>query len=102
MKELGFDHGINYKTEANLTEAIKKVASEGVDVFFDGVGGSTLTSVLPIMNTFGRIVSCGSISTYNTGEATSVPLGLVIGKRLTIKVTSKRWNRCSKWLLRDL
>jgi len=37
------------------------------------------------MNTFGRIISCGSISTYNTGEATPIPLGNVIGKRLTIQ-----------------
>jgi len=85
VKELGFDHAINYKTEKNLTAAIKNVAPQGVDVYFDNVGGSTLTSVLPAMNTFGRIVSCGSISTYNTGEATPVPLGLVIGKRLTMQ-----------------
>jgi len=85
VKELGFDHAINYKTEKDLTEAIKKVANQGVDVYFDNVGGSTLTSIVPLMNTFGRIISCGSISTYNTGEATPIPLGNVIGKRLTIQ-----------------
>jgi len=85
VKELGFDHAINYKTEKDLTAAIKKVANKGVDVYFDNVGGSTLTSLIPVMNPWGRIVSCGSISTYNTGEPTAVSLGHVIGKRLTIQ-----------------
>ena len=88
VKELGFDHAINYKTEKDLTEAIRKVAPQGVDVFFDNVGGKTLDAVSKVMNNFGRIAACGSISTYNTGEPSLIGRALIT-KRLKIQVSNQ-------------
>jgi prostaglandin reductase 1 len=64
-KELGYDHVINYKTE-NWSEALSRVAPQGIDVYFDNTGGDYFTTVInKHMNKFGRILVCGSISTYN-------------------------------------
>jgi NADPH-dependent curcumin reductase CurA len=71
-KELGFDHGINYKKQ-NLKEAVDKACPNGIDVFFDNVGGETLDIVLRKMNNFGRVSICGNISQYTSTE---VPQGL--------------------------
>ncbi|XP_011495856.1 PREDICTED: prostaglandin reductase 1-like [Ceratosolen solmsi marchali] len=67
VDELGFDHAINYKTE-DVYVALSNVAPEGVDCYFDNVGGEISSSVIHQMNEFGRISVCGSISTYNTGS----------------------------------
>jgi prostaglandin reductase 1 len=64
-KDLGFDHVINYKTE-NWSEALSRVAPQGIDVYFDNTGGDYFTTVInKHMNKFGRVLVCGSISTYN-------------------------------------
>lgn len=64
-KELGFDHAINYKTEA-VGELLKKYAPDGVDCYFDNVGGGLSSIVIEKMRDFGRISVCGSISSYNS------------------------------------
>eukprot|EP00005_Dracoamoeba_jomungandri_P001863 CAMPEP_0174257730 /NCGR_PEP_ID=MMETSP0439-20130205/6844_1 /TAXON_ID=0 /ORGANISM="Stereomyxa ramosa, Strain Chinc5" /LENGTH=340 /DNA_ID=CAMNT_0015340963 /DNA_START=39 /DNA_END=1061 /DNA_ORIENTATION=+ len=63
--ELGFDEAINYKT-SDLSVALKDACPDGIDVYFDNVGGSTFDVCISLMNDFGRIVNCGAISTYNT------------------------------------
>jgi len=63
--ELGFDAAINYKTVDSLSRAIAGACPEGVDVFFDNVGGKTLDSALQFINIGARVVICGAISTYN-------------------------------------
>jgi NADPH-dependent curcumin reductase CurA len=63
--EFGFDEGINYKTTENMTEAIAKVCPDGVDVYFDNVGGKISDAVLFNINKFSRTVNCGAISVYN-------------------------------------
>lgn len=68
VKDLGFDVAINYKT-ANLEEELKKAAPNGVDCYFDNVGGEISSVVLNQMNEFGRISVCGSISAYNADVA---------------------------------
>lgn len=68
---LGFDDCIDYKA-ADFAEKLKAACPKGIDVYFENVGGPILDSVLPLMNTFGRIPVCGLISAYN---ATSVPDG---------------------------
>ena len=65
---LGFDETINYKTTKNLSAAIKEVAPNGVDIYFDNVGGSISDAVLVNINQFARIVVCGAISVYNNTE----------------------------------
>lgn len=62
--ELNFDHAINYKT-ANVKEALREAAPDGIDCYFDNVGGELSSVILNQMSQFGRISICGSISSYN-------------------------------------
>jgi NADPH-dependent curcumin reductase CurA len=71
--ELGADVAINYKTH-ELRKALKQAAPQGIDVYFDNVGGEHLNSALPRMNVRGRIAVCGMISAYNTAGAISEPV----------------------------
>lgn len=66
--EFGFDEGINYNTTENMTEAIAKACPDGVDVYFDNVGGAISDAVLFNINKFSRTVNCGAISVYNNTE----------------------------------
>lgn len=70
--EYGFDAGINYKTTENMSNAIAEVCPDGVDVYFDNVGGEISDAVMMNVNQFARVVVCGAISMYN---ATSLPMG---------------------------
>ncbi len=63
-RELGFDECIDYKA-GSLHQALKQACPEGVDVYFDNVGGETLDTLLRHMSLFSRIVICGLISEYN-------------------------------------
>nr|CAD7201308.1 unnamed protein product [Timema douglasi] len=63
-EELGFDAAFNYKTK-DVTEALKESAPDGVDCYFDNVGGEMSSAVINQMKQFGRISVCGSISSYN-------------------------------------
>ncbi|WP_439482203.1 NADP-dependent oxidoreductase [Cyclobacterium plantarum] len=67
-----FDHAINYKTTADMKEAIKSTCPDGVDVYFDNVGGEISDAVLTNINKFARLPVCGAISLYNKTE---VPMG---------------------------
>lgn len=84
--ELGFDVAFNYK-DGDLAGQLNGAAPDGIDVYFDNVGGEHLEAALSAMRNHGRVVACGAISTYN--DATPAPgprnLFLIIGKRLTIK-----------------
>ncbi|MDQ0219087.1 NADP-dependent oxidoreductase [Peribacillus cavernae] len=64
-EELGFDEAINYKTTDNLKEALRKACPDGVDVYFDNVGGEITDAVFTQLNKFARIPLCGAISSYN-------------------------------------
>jgi len=64
VDELGFDAAIDYKNEP-LRDAIKATCPQGVDVYFDNVGGDMLDTVLTRINMRARIVICGAISQYN-------------------------------------
>lgn len=70
--EFGFDEGINYNTTKNMSEAIAKACPEGVDVYFDNVGGEISDAVFTNINKGARIIICGQISLYNNTET---PLG---------------------------
>ena len=63
--ELGYDFAINYKTD-NVATALKAAAPQGVDLFFDNVGGEILDMVLAQLSMRGRVVLCGAISQYTT------------------------------------
>lgn len=70
--KLGADAAINYKTTENLNAAIAKACPDGVDVYFDNVGGEVSDAIIPLINRYARIVLCGQISLYNS---TSMPMG---------------------------
>lgn len=62
---MGFDHVFNYKTQ-NVSEELKKVAPEGVDIYFDNVGGQYYHDIINNhMRRGGRVLVCGSIENYN-------------------------------------
>ncbi|WP_035186581.1 NADP-dependent oxidoreductase [Alteribacter aurantiacus] len=63
----GFDEAINYKTTQDLHSALKEACPNGVDVYFDNVGGHISDAVYPLLNDFARIPQCGAISSYNKG-----------------------------------
>ncbi|KAI0376236.1 NAD(P)-binding protein [Hypomontagnella monticulosa] len=63
-KELGFDGGFNYKKESAF-DALPRLAPNGIDIYFENVGGEQLDAALNNMNTLGRIPVCGMISGYN-------------------------------------
>ncbi|MCX7891541.1 MAG: NADP-dependent oxidoreductase [Burkholderiales bacterium] len=65
--ELGFDACIDYKA-GNLHADLKAATPDGIDVYFDNVGGETLDAALARMNPFGRVAICGLISQYNATE----------------------------------
>ncbi|GIN22016.1 NADP-dependent oxidoreductase [Siminovitchia fordii] len=68
-KELGFDEGINYRTVKDMASEIRLKCPDGVDVYFDNVGGEISDAVLTQLNRFARIPVCGAISSYNLEEA---------------------------------
>jgi len=61
--KLGYDHAINYKTE-NVAERISEIFPEGIDLYFDNVGGELLDIALSKIKRYARVVCCGRISTY--------------------------------------
>jgi NADPH-dependent curcumin reductase CurA len=65
LREIGFDHAINYKTCGDLAAAIKQAAPKGVDIYFDNVGGETLDAAIVNMRQNGRIVVSGQTAEYN-------------------------------------
>lgn len=73
QEKFGFDAGINYKATKDMKKAISEACPNGVDVFFDNVGGEILDAALINMNKYGRIINCGAISTYNDTETPTGP-----------------------------
>ena len=71
-EKYGFDEAINYKTVKDLKTAISKVCPNGVDIYFDNVGGEISDAVISNINFHARIVLCGQISLYNSSET---PIG---------------------------
>ncbi|HVS64031.1 MAG TPA: NADP-dependent oxidoreductase [Thermoanaerobaculia bacterium] len=74
--ELGFDAAFNYK-ERDLREAIAETCPDGIDVYFENVGGRMLEAALAQMRPFGRIPVCGMISQYNATEPAPGPRTLI-------------------------
>lgn len=66
--EFGFDEAINYKTTSNLKAAIAALCPNGVDIYFDNVGGDISDAVVANINFHARIPLCGQISLYNSTE----------------------------------
>jgi NADPH-dependent curcumin reductase CurA len=83
---LGFDAAFNYKDSPVRTQ-LKQAAPDGIDVYFDNVGGDHLEAAIGALHTHGRVALCGAIAQYNAHEPVPGPanLALAIGKRLTLR-----------------
>ena len=70
-----------------MTEQLGAAAPDGIDVYFDNVGGDHLEAAIANLNTDGRVAMCGAIAQYNSTEPPCAPrnLALAIGKRLTLR-----------------
>ena len=84
VDDLGFHAGIDYRA-GNLEGALRAAAPDGIDVYFDNVGGDHLQAALAVLNPFGRIAACGMISGYNEPQPGPDNLFLVVGKKLSIR-----------------
>ncbi|MCB1746451.1 MAG: NADP-dependent oxidoreductase [Gammaproteobacteria bacterium] len=85
-EELGFDAAINYKTE-DVPAALKRACPDGIDIYFDNVGGDILDACLKQMNFKGRVPTCGLISQYNATGAVPGPKNydMILMQRLKVQ-----------------
>jgi NADPH-dependent curcumin reductase CurA len=86
LSELGFDAAFDYH-ERSPRDALRELAPEGIDIYFDNVGGDHLEAAIGALRTYGRIVACGSIALYNETEPPPGPRNLfqVVTKRLLMQ-----------------
>ncbi|WP_084252665.1 NADP-dependent oxidoreductase [Devriesea agamarum] len=86
LRDLGFDAAFNYH-DAPVAEQLRHAAPDGIDVYFDNVGGEHLEAAISSLRLDGRVAMCGAISQYNSTEPPAAPRNLAqaIGKRLTLR-----------------
>jgi hypothetical protein len=98
LRELGFDEAFDYR-ETDTREAL----SDGIDIYFDNVGGATLEAAIGALRPKGRVVACGAISQYNATEPPPGPrnLFLTVTKRLRIEgfIVSDHFDRFPDFLV---
>jgi NADPH-dependent curcumin reductase CurA len=102
---LGFDATVNYRTES-FREDLKQACPDGVDVYFDNVGGAILETVLRRMNQGGRVVCCGSMNGDSQGSGSrlaEVVPGVLISRRIRMQGFivldwQDRWSAASQML----
>jgi NADPH-dependent curcumin reductase CurA len=82
---LGFDAAFSHRDD--VAAALREAAPDGIDVYFDNVGGPQLEAVIGRLNEHGRIALCGAVSQYNATEPAPGPcnLGLLVGKRARLR-----------------
>ena len=84
VTELGFDAAFDYH-DGPVRHRLKEAAPDGIDVYFDNVGGEHLEAAIAALRPYGRVALCGAISQYNVAGAGIRNLSLAIGKRLTLR-----------------
>lgn len=85
-EKLGFDDAFNYKEETDLKSTLERYFPEGIDIYFDNVGGEMLEAAIANMNNFGRVAACGVISEYtDKGRGARQDMLDVIYKRIRIQ-----------------
>ncbi len=86
-EELGFDAGINYKTSENIYKDLARHCPDGINCYFDNVGGPVTDAVFPLLALNAHVAVCGQISVYNASKAEMGPrlLWNVIPSRATIQ-----------------
>ena len=96
---LGFDDCVDRET-LDLPAALAEACPNGVDVYFENVGGAVQQAVFDQLNPFSRVVMCGMVSQYNAPEFPPGPnLGFVVGKRVLIQgmIVSDKPERFAEW-----
>ncbi|KAJ0080860.1 hypothetical protein Patl1_11902 [Pistacia atlantica] len=84
--KLGFDEAFNYKEERDLDAALKRCFPQGIDIYFDNVGGETLDTALINMRVHGRVAVCGMVSLHSYGDPQGIHnLFNLVPKRITMK-----------------
>ena len=85
-EELGFDECIDYRAES-ISAGLKRTCPNGIDVYFDNVGGETLDAVLARINDHARIILCGAISQYDSDTPAPGPANIInaISRRALLK-----------------
>jgi NADPH-dependent curcumin reductase CurA len=78
VDQAGIDNAFNYKEVNDISEHLRKVCPDKIDIYFDNVGGKHLEAALDNMKTFGRIVLCGMISQYNSSSPLPGPSNLML------------------------
>jgi NADPH-dependent curcumin reductase CurA len=104
LQELNFDAAFNYKKEDTF-EALKKYCPQGIDLYWENVGGKTLENVLSNCNNFARIIACGMISGYNTSNPEGVHnLVLIVSKRIRMEgfLVWDDWDQYWPGLIKDI
>lgn len=107
-EELGFDAAIDYKAEPDLGAAIAAACPDGIDVYFDNVGGSILDAALAALRPKGRVVICGRISQTAAEQLYGVTnIGMLIGKRarmegFIVSDFQDRYGEARAWLSEKL
>jgi len=90
VRELGFDVCIDHKAD-DFAEQLKNACPDGIDIYYENVGGKVFDAVMPLLNAHARVPVCGLVSQYN---ATDLPegkdrlgmlMGLILRQRLTVK-----------------
>ena len=86
LLQIGFDAAFNYKA-GPVYEQLRHAAPDGIDVYFDNVGGDHLEAALSALRRGGRVAMCGAIASYNATEPPPGPrnMGFVVTKRLTLR-----------------
>ncbi|MDV5168706.1 NADP-dependent oxidoreductase [Photobacterium rosenbergii] len=101
LLSLGVDATINYKEADNLSQALADAAPQGIDVYFENVGGEHLEAALNNMNDYGRIAVCGLISQYNATEPQPGPsnMAMLIIKKLKMQgfIVFDHWAHYSEY-----
>jgi NADPH-dependent curcumin reductase CurA len=102
LKSIGVDHAIDYKAEKDLAAAVLAGAPDGIDVYFDNVGGAHLEAALATAKLFARFAICGMISIYNATRPEPGPSNLaqLIGKNIRMEgfIVSHHWDMMPAFL----
>jgi NADPH-dependent curcumin reductase CurA len=98
-ESLGYDAGFDH-VGGDIARKLHEAAPDGIDVYFDNVGGEQLEAAIGALKPFGRIAACGMISGYNEAQPGPSNIIQVVGKRLTMRgfIVSDHWNRFGEFV----
>jgi hypothetical protein len=101
LRDLGFDAAFDYHDGA-IDERLAEAAPDGIDVYFDNVGGDHLGAALAVANNHARFALCGSVAQYNAAEPPCAPrnLWLAVGKRIKMQgfIVADHFRRMPEFL----